>query len=78
MHPAQRQRLVQAVQHLGYDAQLVWEVGRVNDNPHKRIQAALAQKQLAAEQLVHSHPLVQRWIRDFAATIVPGSLKPLS
>jgi DNA polymerase-3 subunit gamma/tau len=77
IHASNRQRLNQAVQQMGFDVQLVWEVGRVSDNPQRRIISANAQKQLAAEQWVQTHPLVQTWMRELAATIVPGSLKPI-
>jgi len=49
----------------------------VTDSPAKRNAAAAAQAQLAAEKIVFDDPLVQTLMRDFAAKIVPGSIKPL-
>ncbi len=74
---ASRQRLSQAIQQLGWDVTLNWQTGSVTDTPHLRISAAQTLRQSAAEQWVMQHPLVQKWMRDFAATIVPGTLSPL-
>jgi len=38
----------------------------------------LAEKQKAAEVLIHSDPLVQAMVQDFGAKIVPGTLKLIS
>ena len=53
------------------------EAGNVSDSPAKRHASARAQEQDAAVALVNGHPLVQALVRDWAAKIVPGSIKPL-
>ena len=53
------------------------EAGSVSDSPAKRHASARAQEQDAAVALVNGHPLVQALVRDWAAKIVPGSIKPL-
>jgi DNA polymerase-3 subunit gamma/tau len=33
---------------------------------------------LAAQALIENDPMVQDWMRDFGAKIVPGSVKPIA
>jgi len=70
-----RERLQTALQAAGHPIKLVVEIGKVSDSPALRNAAALAEKQKAAEALIHSDPLVQNMIQDFGAKIVPGSIK---
>jgi DNA polymerase-3 subunit gamma/tau len=77
MLAANRQRLSLAIQQLGWEVTLNWQPGPVTDTPYQRITAAQTHRQSAAEQWVMQHPLVQRWMQDFSATIVPGTLLPL-
>jgi DNA polymerase-3 subunit gamma/tau len=56
----------------------VVEIGKVSDSPAQRNAVALAEKQKAAEDLIHSDPLVQAMVQDFGAKIVPGSIKLIS
>ncbi|APW46211.1 DNA polymerase III subunit gamma/tau [Rhodoferax antarcticus] len=72
-----RDRLTAALAATGYPVRLTIEVGRVTDSPAKRNAAAAAQRQLAAEKIVFDDPFVQSMMREFAAKIVPGSIKPL-
>jgi DNA polymerase-3 subunit gamma/tau len=72
-----RDRLGQALQDAGYKVSLVVEVGRVSDSPARRNASASAERQQAAERIIHSNPMVQSWLRDFGAKIVPGSIRPL-
>ncbi|NCP39657.1 MAG: DNA polymerase III subunit gamma/tau [Rhodoferax sp.] len=72
-----RDRLRQALAATGFEVALVVEVGRVTDSPAKRNAAAAAQAQLTAEKIVFEDPLVQTLMREFAAKIVPGSIKPV-
>ncbi len=72
-----RDRLGQALQDAGFAVVLLVEVGRVSDSPARRNASASAERQQAAESIIHSNPLVQTWIRDFGAKIVPGSIRPL-
>ena len=54
------------------------QVGPVLDTPARRNSAALAERQRAAEALIHNDPFVQDMIRDWGARIVPGSIKSIS
>ncbi len=71
-----RDRLTAALAAAGYPLRLAIEVGRVTDSPAKRNAAAAAQRQLVAEKIVFDDPFVQSMMREFAAKIVPGSIKP--
>jgi DNA polymerase III subunit gamma/tau len=53
------------------------EVGAVTDSPARRLAAAQAEQQRAAEEIIHNDPFVQAMMRDFGARIVPGSIKPV-
>ena len=70
-----RERLQAALQAAGHAVKLVVEIGKVSDSPAQRNAAALAEKQKAAEDLIHSDPLVQAMVQEFGAKIVPGSIK---
>ena len=72
-----RDRLTAALAAAGHPVRLAIEVGRVTDSPAKRNAAAAAQAQLAAEKIVFDDPFVQSMMREFAAKIVPGSIKPI-
>ena len=72
-----RDRLSQALQDAGFAVALAVEVGRVSDSPARRNASASAERQQAAERIIHSNPLVQTWMRDFGAKIVPGSIRPV-
>ncbi len=71
-----RDRLATALQALGHSVRLVVEIGRVTDSPARRAVALAAERQLAAEKIIFDDPFVQSMMRDFAAKIVPGSIKP--
>ena len=75
---AARDRLQTALNAAGHAVKLVVEIGKVTDSPAQRNAAALAEKQKAAEDLIHSDPLVQAMVQDFGAKIVPGSIKLIS
>jgi len=72
-----RERLRLALAEAGFHVALVIEIGHVTDSPAKRNAATAAQAQLTAEKIVFDDPLVQTLMREFAAKIVPGSIKPL-
>ena len=74
--PASRERLGAALQAAGHPVRLVVEIGRVTDSPARRNVALAAERQLAAEKIIFDDPFVQTLMRDFAAKIVPGSIKP--
>ncbi|HEY8906183.1 MAG TPA: DNA polymerase III subunit gamma/tau C-terminal domain-containing protein, partial [Rhodoferax sp.] len=72
-----RDRLSAALVAAGHSVRLAIEVGRVTDSPAKRNAATAAQAQLGAEKIVFDDPFVQSMMREFAAKIVPGSIKPI-
>jgi DNA polymerase-3 subunit gamma/tau len=73
-----RERLQTALNAAGHAVKLVVEIGKVSDSPALRNAAAQLEKQQAAEDLIHSDPLVQSMMQDFGAKIVPGSIKLIS
>ncbi len=73
-----RDRLQTALNAAGYAVKLVVEIGKVTDSPAQRNAADLAEKQKAAEDLIHSDPMVQAMVQNFGAKIVPGTLKLIS
>ena len=73
-----RERLQTALHAAGHAVKLVVEIGKVTDSPAMRNAAAHAEKQKAAEDLIHADPLVQNMIQEFGAKIVPGSIKLIS
>jgi hypothetical protein len=77
---AAREKLQTALQTALGDAaiRLVVQIGAVADTPARRNAAALAERQRAAEALIHNDPLVQEMIRDWGARIVPGSIKSIA
>ena len=78
--PAAREKLQAALQTSLADSsvRLVVEIGVAADTPARRNAAALAERQRAAEALIHGDPFVQDLIRDWGAKIVPGSIKSVS
>ncbi|MEZ5635779.1 MAG: DNA polymerase III subunit gamma/tau [Burkholderiaceae bacterium] len=72
-----RERLTTALQAAGHPVTLLVEIGRVTDSPARRLAAAAAERQLAAEQLIFDDPFVQTMMREFGAKIVTGSIRPL-
>ena len=73
-----RERLQAALNAAGFAVKLVVEIGKVTDSPAQRIAADLAEKQKAAEDLIHSDPMVQAMVENFGAKIVPGTIKLIS
>ena len=71
-----RERLRAALEAAGHARQISVEVGVVIDSPARRNAQAAAERQRAAEDIVHNDPYVQQLMRDFGAKIVPGSIKP--
>jgi DNA polymerase-3 subunit gamma/tau len=73
-----RERLQAALNAVGFAVKLVVEIGKVTDSPAQRNAADLAEKQKAAEDLIHSDPMVQAMVQNFGAKIVPGTIKLIS
>ena len=53
------------------------EIGVVANTANAKAEADRTQRQNEAEQTVHRDPFVQTMMREFGATIVPGSIRPL-
>jgi DNA polymerase-3 subunit gamma/tau len=73
-----RERLQAALNSAGFAVKLVVEIGKVTDSPAQRNAADMAEKQKAAEDLIHSDPMVQAMVENFGAKIVPGTIKLIS
>lgn len=76
--PSNRERLQLALQALGHAVTISVQLGPVQDTPAKRITTQQNERQQAAEAEIMNDPLVQQLMREFDATIVPGSIKPLA
>ncbi|KAG0319427.1 hypothetical protein BGZ97_002172 [Linnemannia gamsii] len=63
-------------EYLGKPLKLVTEIGVVTQTAAALDAAQNVQRQQAAEQALAQDPFAQALIRDFDATIVPGSIKP--
>jgi DNA polymerase-3 subunit gamma/tau len=63
--------------HFGKTVRIATEVGAVQQTANAHAEAARAARQREAEQAMHEDPFVQTLIREFGATIVPGSIKPI-
>ncbi|MDD2611111.1 MAG: DNA polymerase III subunit gamma/tau [Giesbergeria sp.] len=75
--PVARERLTSALQAAGHQlTELQIEQGPTNDTPARRQTATEQARQAQAQATVLADARVQTWMRDFAAHIVPGSIKP--
>jgi DNA polymerase-3 subunit gamma/tau len=63
-------------EHFGKAVRIITEIGPVRHTAHAAANADRAQRQREAEQNMHSDPFVQTLMREFGATIVPGSIRP--
>jgi DNA polymerase-3 subunit gamma/tau len=73
-----KEKLMTALsEHLGKNVQLDTEIGATTVTAHAADVAEEAQRQRQAEQTVQEDPFVQTLMREFGATIVPGSVRPL-
>jgi DNA polymerase-3 subunit gamma/tau len=72
-----RERLQAALAQAGYAVRLRVVAGPVADTPASRNAIAADARMKAAQALLDADPFVREIKRDFGATIVPGSLKPL-
>jgi DNA polymerase-3 subunit gamma/tau len=61
----------------GKPVRLQHEIGPVQRTANAKAEAQRAQRQREAEQTMHSDPFLQTLMREFGATIVPGSIKPI-
>ncbi len=63
--------------HFGQPLRITTEIGAVVHTASAQAKAAQAQRQREAEVTIQNDPFVQTLMREFGATIVPGSIKPL-
>jgi DNA polymerase-3 subunit gamma/tau len=64
-------------EHTGKAVRLDTEIGTTTVTAHAADMADEAQRQRQAEQTLQDDPFVQSLMREFGATIVPGSVRPL-
>ncbi len=64
-------------EHYGKQVRLTTEIGAVNRTAHAADVAEHAERQRQAEQTLQEDPFVQTLMREFGATIVPGSIRPV-
>ncbi len=63
--------------HHGRPVRLDAVIGAVSRTAHAADVAEQAERQRMAERTLHDDPFVQALMRDFDATIVPGSIRPV-
>ncbi|HWV62825.1 MAG TPA: DNA polymerase III subunit gamma/tau C-terminal domain-containing protein, partial [Oxalicibacterium sp.] len=61
----------------GKPARIVTSIGPVRYTANAQAQADRAERQREAEQAMQDDPFVQKLMREFGATIVPGSVRPV-
>ena len=64
-------------EHFGKTVRVSTEIGTVQQTANAHAQADRAARQREAEQTMRSDPFVENLMREFGATIVPGSIKPV-
>ena len=65
-------------EHFGRTVRVETEIGSVRHTANAKAQAEQAERQRLAEESAKSDPFIQSTMREFGATIVPGSIKPLA
>jgi DNA polymerase-3 subunit gamma/tau len=72
------EKLTAALQErFGRPARVQTEIGAARQTANARAVAEREARQQQAEQTMHSDPFIQTLMREFGATIVPGSIKPV-
>ncbi|WP_211463280.1 DNA polymerase III subunit gamma/tau [Collimonas silvisoli] len=64
-------------EHFGRPVKVETELGPVRHTANAQMLAAQAERQRLAEQTAQNDPFIQSMMREFGASIVPGSIKPL-
>jgi len=64
-------------EHFGKNIRVETEIGAVALTANAKAEADRAERQREAEQTVRNDPFVQVMMREFGASIVPGSIRPL-
>ena len=76
--PASLEKLTAALQErFNRPARVQTEIGAARQTANARAVAEREARQQQAEQTMHSDPFIQTLMREFGATIVPGSIKPV-
>ncbi|RJG01712.1 DNA polymerase III subunit gamma/tau [Noviherbaspirillum sedimenti] len=71
-------KLVAALsEHFGKTVRVTTEIGAVEQTASAAAQAERAERQRQAEETMQGDPFVQTLMREFGATIVPGSIRPI-
>jgi DNA polymerase-3 subunit gamma/tau len=63
--------------HFGQAIQVTTEIGAARQTANAKANAAREARQREAEEAMQSDPFVQSLMREFGATIVPGSIRPI-
>lgn len=72
------EKLTAALQErFGRPARVQTEIGAARQTANARAVAEREARQQQAEETMHSDPFIQTLMREFGATIVPGSIKPV-
>ena len=64
-------------EHFGKTVRMTSEIGIVEQTANAHLMAERAERQRQAEDTMQSDPFVLTLMREFGATIVPGSIKPI-
>ncbi len=64
-------------EHFGRTVKVETELGNVRHTANAQAMAAQAERQRLAEQTAQNDPFIQSMMREFGASIVPGSIKPI-
>lgn len=64
-------------EYFGLSARVKSEIGPVWHTAHARAEAARAARQREAEQVIRNDPFVQSLMREFGASVVPDSIRPI-
>ncbi|HWW99384.1 DNA polymerase III subunit gamma/tau [Collimonas sp.] len=64
-------------EHFGRTVKVETELGTVRHTANAQAMAAQAERQRLAEQTAQNDPFIQSMMREFGASIVPGSIKPI-
>lgn len=75
--PTNMKRLTHALtEHFGQPVRVTAELGKVEQTANQKSVDQQAERQRKAEQTVQNDPFVKAMMREFDATLVPGSIKP--
>jgi DNA polymerase-3 subunit gamma/tau len=64
-------------EYFGKTVRVQTDIGAVEQTANAQVQADREERQRKAEETVHNDPFVQTLMKEFSATIVPGSIRPI-